>query len=286
MAQEFPHAQVIGIDLAPTTTRPPPSNCRFEFDDFTLGLEHYYGQFDLVHARSTANGVKDFEWLVQESALCLRPGGVLILIEGNFEILNEFGEVQERAYGEGGPGQSWFARICFEAYNTMKARGSHVDAGIMLERWMRNCRDLDQVGYRTLNIPLGPWEQGATEEETRQKEFMGTLMRQNMKEFARALKPTFLSNGYPPDLVDRFISGVDQELSELQLHMHLRYHHSWARRVQQPGLADGSKPESTTPAESNVEAEVDMVDIEDVQDIESEYYDAVSETMSEGAVPN
>ena len=30
----------------------------FCIHQFTLGMHHYYGAFDVVHARSTANGVR------------------------------------------------------------------------------------------------------------------------------------------------------------------------------------------------------------------------------------
>ncbi|KAI5118738.1 hypothetical protein M0805_000067 [Coniferiporia weirii] len=230
MAQEFPHAQVVGIDLAPTTSRPPPPNCRFEFDDFTLGLEHYYGLFDVVHSRAVANGVRDFVWLIDEAARCLKPGGILIFIEGNLELMNGDGQAQEVAFGEGGPGQSWMARMCFEAYNTMKARGSQVDAAIMLERRMHACTYLEDVKYDVKWIPIGPWQTGSSTEDTQMKEMLGTLMRQNLKEFARSLVPLFLANGFPPELVERFVQGAHTELDELELHMYLQYHHCWARR--------------------------------------------------------
>ena len=76
--------------------------------------------------------MKDFEWLIHEAAKCLRPGnssliqlllvcrltinfsgGVLYFIEGNMELRNSFREPAEVAFGQGGPGQSWMARMCF-----------------------------------------------------------------------------------------------------------------------------------------------------------------------------
>lgn len=41
------------------------------------------------------------------------PGGVLIYVEGNFEVMNEQRVPQEIAFGEGTPWQSWVARMCF-----------------------------------------------------------------------------------------------------------------------------------------------------------------------------
>ena len=35
-----------------------PANCRTELDDINLGLEHFYGDFDVVHARLIASGVR------------------------------------------------------------------------------------------------------------------------------------------------------------------------------------------------------------------------------------
>lgn len=56
MAQEFPSARVVGVDLVPVPHE-IPYNCRFEVDDINLGLSHFSGQFDLVHARCVATGV-------------------------------------------------------------------------------------------------------------------------------------------------------------------------------------------------------------------------------------
>ncbi|KAL5532760.1 hypothetical protein ACEPAF_4534 [Sanghuangporus sanghuang] len=236
MAQEFPHAQVVGVDLAPSTTRPPPFNCRLEFDDFTLGLEHYYNSFDVVHARCTANGVADFEGFIHEATKCVRPGGILLYTEGNLEMYNEKGTAQEPAFGDGAPGQSWLARATFEAYNLMKSRGSAIDAGRFLGRWMESCPMLREVQYREILTPIGPWKKGSTQEETQRLQMMGTLMRQNMKEYVRSCQPMFVATGYPPALIERFLEGTDKELDELSLHMYVKWHHAWGRRVEGPNL--------------------------------------------------
>lgn len=62
MAKEFPEANVVGVDLAPSPTDPEhiPPNCRFEVDDINLGLTHFYGQFDVIQARFVTGGVSLF----------------------------------------------------------------------------------------------------------------------------------------------------------------------------------------------------------------------------------
>ena len=56
MALEFPHAQVVAVDLAPSPIDDPPPNCTFELDDINQGLLHFYGQFDVVHMRTVGSG--------------------------------------------------------------------------------------------------------------------------------------------------------------------------------------------------------------------------------------
>ena len=59
MANKFPHAEVIGIDLAPVivSEHAIPDNCRFELDDVNRGLPRFYGQIDLIHMRGIGLGV-------------------------------------------------------------------------------------------------------------------------------------------------------------------------------------------------------------------------------------
>ena len=73
----------------------------------------------------------------------------------------------------------------------------------------------------------------------------------------------FLANGYPLELIERFVNGVDEgtstatrknpvltifnfmtELDKLSVNMYLRYHHSWGRRVTPP--AQPTPPEAVS----------------------------------------
>ncbi|KAG8701238.1 hypothetical protein FRC09_005486 [Ceratobasidium sp. 395] len=230
MALEYPHVEVVGVDLAPNTTRPPPPNCRFEFDDFNLGMSHYHEMFDVVHARSCANGVIDFREFVNDMGLCLRPGGIILVVEGDLQLYSYLREPQELAYGDGNPDKSWMARMLFEAFTTMKGRGSHVDANIKIHGWLCENPLFQDEDWAKIFSPIGPWERGRTEAESRKLETIGELMRQNSLSFVRALKPLLLSEGYFPETVDRFIAGTDRELAELNVHMYVQWHYAWAIR--------------------------------------------------------
>ena len=51
VAEEFPSATVIGLDISPVTRTDVPPNCRFVTADLTKGLPFEDGTFDFVHSR-------------------------------------------------------------------------------------------------------------------------------------------------------------------------------------------------------------------------------------------
>lgn len=86
MARQFPHAEVVGLDLVPpvlVTEDEIPINCRFEVDDANLSLDHFQQCFDLVHMRSADTGLNDLKGWLYEIAKTLRPGGLLIIGNGS-----------------------------------------------------------------------------------------------------------------------------------------------------------------------------------------------------------
>ena len=137
-----------------------PDNCRFELDDVNRGLPHFYGQIDLVHMRQVSAGVShrrlcpspkdlsrqvfniillhppkynlnrniryppqitNYHETVGELVKCLKPGGMLILIDGDPEWTQE--NQTDRAVpadpncpDSNQPGKSWIAQNVFRKY--------------------------------------------------------------------------------------------------------------------------------------------------------------------------
>ncbi|KAG8937819.1 hypothetical protein FRC03_007826, partial [Tulasnella sp. 419] len=85
MAAEFPHADILGIDLAPpslTEASAIPSNCRFEVRDANLPFNEFAGLFDVVHCRCIELGIVNFHGFLFNVAQTLKPGGILLLGSG------------------------------------------------------------------------------------------------------------------------------------------------------------------------------------------------------------
>lgn len=115
MARKFPHAEVVGIDLAPVPveTENLPSNCRFEIDDVQLGLTHFHGQFDVVQARLIVAGLKDFRKSMADIHACVKPGGIMLWFDAEYDLYTPDIHVCREVGSDASPTGSWMGRIVY-----------------------------------------------------------------------------------------------------------------------------------------------------------------------------
>lgn len=77
VADDYPNACVIGMDLAPIQPQSIPRNCEFIVGDLTQDLDRFdSASFDLVHSRMVHAGVTREEWrrYIEETYRMLLPG--------------------------------------------------------------------------------------------------------------------------------------------------------------------------------------------------------------------
>ncbi|KAF5359987.1 hypothetical protein D9758_007582 [Tetrapyrgos nigripes] len=89
IAKTFPHAEIVGFDLNEQKYPGAPENFRFVQGDISLGLPQFAGKVDVIHCRCVAQHVKDPQGLVNTLASCLRPGGVLLLLDGDWTVYDK-----------------------------------------------------------------------------------------------------------------------------------------------------------------------------------------------------
>ncbi|KDQ60927.1 hypothetical protein JAAARDRAFT_173301 [Jaapia argillacea MUCL 33604] len=226
MAKEFPHCDVVGIDLAPVRlVELPPINCRFEIDDANLGFPHYRNSFDVVHCRAISGGIRDFQELLSEIVDVLRPGGVLLLADGEMQLYDA-NKVAMAVVEPGEPGFSWTQRIFFATYNSMKNRGSCIDSPHMSPTWLEAMEGLVDIDWCKVFIPLGPWPADPLEQ------MLGEMNRTNCLKHISGMAPLLLNEGYFQETVDKMIREATLELTELRVHLYTRWSFAWA--VKQP----------------------------------------------------
>ncbi|KAJ7878469.1 hypothetical protein B0H13DRAFT_1522290, partial [Mycena leptocephala] len=85
LAGEYPHIAVVGVDLVPGLTT-MHVNCRIEVDGLNLGLEHFYGDFNVVHVRLISPGIRDYFALIDQISRVLREEGLFDVMECDFNL--------------------------------------------------------------------------------------------------------------------------------------------------------------------------------------------------------
>lgn len=88
-----------------------PNNCTFEIDDINPGLAHYEGTFDLVHCRIISAGLRDCIKSKKDVQACLKPGGMLIWMDVDYDLIAEKMEDYAQRGSEKQEGGSWAARM-------------------------------------------------------------------------------------------------------------------------------------------------------------------------------
>lgn len=75
MGDQFPAANVVGIDLSPIQPDWVPSNVHFVVDDAESEWLYPEDHFDYVHSRHTVMAIKDWPRLYKQAMTHLKPGG-------------------------------------------------------------------------------------------------------------------------------------------------------------------------------------------------------------------
>lgn len=81
MADQYPSAQVTGIDLSPIQPEWVPPNCHFEIDDLSLDWTFPPSHFDFIHIRELFGCIPDWDFFFAQAYDHLAPGGWVEIVE-------------------------------------------------------------------------------------------------------------------------------------------------------------------------------------------------------------
>ncbi|KAK0240070.1 S-adenosyl-L-methionine-dependent methyltransferase [Armillaria nabsnona] len=209
MADEFPRAEVIGIDLAPIQPRDVPPNCTFELCDLDQqSIPYPDGYFDLIHARSMFMGIHNYPRLLREISRLLRPGGLVILIEPNLTPTIDPSSPSSSQHDASG----WFT--FWETYHTCLRR-QRIDPTVpqRMADMLFATGTFDNIAKREGNIPVGSWPRDPVILTVGQLQWMDYEL------LLPALRPFFLTVGLPETKVRSLIADAQHDLYHPSVHL-------------------------------------------------------------------
>ncbi|KAG9047670.1 hypothetical protein FS837_001746 [Tulasnella sp. UAMH 9824] len=191
MAEEFPHADILGIDLAEPdilsdSTRRVPPNCSFKVVDANKDMGEIDSGYDLVHVRCVEPGIDDSDLFFYDVARVLRPGGLLLLVAGDAQLFDENGKY-----------------VPLQEPSTVG----------MLE----SNPNYSNVQMQELLVPSGPWSNDL--KETEQK--LADTMQANLLRLVPAFKASLLRDkSLQEEFVNNLAEGAMKEVQELPSVIH------------------------------------------------------------------
>lgn len=94
-ADEFPSAEVVGVDISPIQPSWVPPNCKFTIDDIEQPWTFPANLFDLVHIRNLEGCVSDWVALYKQAFDAIKPGGYVEVKEASIECRSQLADLPE-----------------------------------------------------------------------------------------------------------------------------------------------------------------------------------------------
>ena len=147
MADEFPAAQILGVDIAPIQPPWVPANCSFEIDDIEATWTYKLDHFDFIHFRDPLYCVRDWPRLAAQCYDHLKPGGWCEIACIYPVVMCDDGSM---------PDDSGFKTICERFMEASAIFGTPTDSPIRFARFLREAGFVD-VSENIFKIPSSPW---------------------------------------------------------------------------------------------------------------------------------
>ncbi|KAG8955161.1 hypothetical protein FRC04_009619 [Tulasnella sp. 424] len=232
MAEEFPHADVSGIDLVlpnvlTDSSRCVPTNCSFRVADANKDMGKIDLTYDLIHLRSVESGIHESDLFFFEAARVLRPGGILLLGGGNPQLIDENAKIVplQKPGDEG----IWFP-VQWMLWRNLVPFGRDDPSG------KESNPNYGNVRIHEILVPTGPWPNNLS--DTNRK--LAEITQQNILRLLPAFKAVLLRDqGLPEEFDDNLVEGAMKEIRELSpaVHGYSKWVFAPAVRTENPWVA-------------------------------------------------
>ncbi|KAI1736066.1 S-adenosyl-L-methionine-dependent methyltransferase [Xylaria scruposa] len=205
-ADQYPHAEVIGVDISPSQPQWIPPNLKFEIDDITQPWTYAPNSFDYVHMRWLIGAIPNWYTLFREVFDVLKPGGTFESKESSAYIQSDDGTVP---YGSA---MDQWGRVFAEAGRKFGRTFQPVEDNIQLKA-MEAAGFVDIKVYN-MKTTLGPWAADAKYKEIGQ--YARLALEQDIEGFVMYMWTTVL--GWSREEIAVYAAHLRRELRSPHFH--------------------------------------------------------------------
>ncbi|KAK1546343.1 methyltransferase domain-containing protein [Colletotrichum paranaense] len=212
VGDEYPEADISGIDLSPIQPTWVPPNVRFVVDDAEAEWVWPPYSLDFVHARHMCMAVKNWPRMLSQAFTALKPGGWVELQELRFVLQCDDGTMpgpEEYGYGK-------FVDLCMSGFRSF---------GINPLAMERNSEMLRESGFENVvekvwKVPIGTWPRD------QKLKTIGLYNRSMLIDALQAVSMAPLTRGlkWSPAEVEVFLIDVRKSLMNVSIHSYLTFH--------------------------------------------------------------
>ncbi|KAM0550592.1 hypothetical protein ACHAPJ_008850 [Fusarium lateritium] len=220
MGDEYPSAEVIGIDLSPIQPPWVPPNVRFLVDDAEATWLYSDNSLDLVHLRNMSTAIKDWPALLEQIYRALKPGGWIELPEFRWVYGCDDGTLRP----DFTPPQmvdnikAGLAKFGIEMHAAEKNEDRLRDAGFV------------NIRHEIKKVPVGPWP------KDKNLKMIGLYNRSVIYDGLQAITmgPYTRGLGWTPEEVEIFLVRVRKDLMDPSVHSYVHFHSLCAQKPYNP----------------------------------------------------
>ncbi|KAH8664806.1 S-adenosyl-L-methionine-dependent methyltransferase [Ilyonectria robusta] len=214
IADKYPGATILGVDLSPIQPVWVPPNLRFLVDDIEDEWTHG-DDWDLVHMRCISPWLKDEVKVLRQAYEHLKPGGWI-----------EIQELDARANCDDGSlsPDAPLAKFFDTAERAVKEFGMKFRAGENLRGPLEEAGFVN-VSCTVLKVPIGTWP------KDKKKRLIGHYCRTAVSDMFGAMAAKPLRKILDPVEIELFLAGARKDLQNPSIHSYEKYYFWMGQRA-------------------------------------------------------
>lgn len=245
MAAEFPHCDIVSIDIAPVTTHVPRPNISFEIYDLYAGVAEPDESFDYVSCRHVQLHVKEYDRLIFDLHRVLKPGGLVTICE----VENRIFEADQPPYDTlahrtTAPDAARVAELMRAAVtrqgvdlsaiyhlhqwllpNSPFWTGTAKKYDIPSPRWQIASQGYKDIQKQVVLLPVGSWHPDPAVQQ------VGALVARAFSLAWKQLGPSLMENGVSPEEASQLCAAAIAAYERPDLQVLGKYHMVYGTRI-------------------------------------------------------